>query len=282
MSKKIIKDTALIVLGSVIYALGVVAFIEPNQISPGGITGLSTLIFYLTGFPAGISYIILNIPLMIAGLKFFGFRFIAKTLFATIMTAVAIDLSILFVPAYTGNTILATLFGGVFIGCGMALILLRGATTGGTDILAKLVLRKYPFLSMGRVLLFIDIVIFAIASIVYCNFETALYSIIGLYTATKMIDSLLYGADSGKLIFIITRNSEKLTQEIFKVIGRGVTKLRAFGGYSQSETDMLMCAVRQTEAAKIHSIIKDCDPTAFVIVTEAPEIIGEGFKGLYN
>lgn len=282
MSKKIIKDTALIILGSVIYALGVVAFIEPNQISPGGITGLSTLIYYLTGFPAGTMFIILNIPLMIAGYKVFGFKFIAKTLFATITTAVAIDLSILFMPAYTGNTILATLFGGVFIGTGMALILLRGATTGGTDILAKLILRKYPFLSMGKVLLLIDIVIFIIASIVYRNFETVLYSIIELYTASKMIDSLLYGADSGKLIFIITKNSQKLIQEIFQVIGRGVTKMKVFGGYSQSETDMLMCAIRQTEAAKVHSIIKNHDPTAFIIVTEAPEIIGEGFKEYAN
>lgn len=283
MSKKMLfKDTALIILGSVLYALGVVAFIEPNQISPGGITGVSTLIYYLTGFPAGTAFIILNIPLLIAGYKHFGFKFIAKTLFATLTTAVAIDVSILFVPAYTGNTILATLFGGVFVGAGMALVLLRGATTGGTDILAKLILKKYPFFSMGRALLLIDIVIFAAASIVYRNFETALYSIIELYTASRIIDSLLYGADSGKLIFIITRNSDKLTQEIFNVIGRGVTKIKVFGGFSQSETSMLMCAVRQAEAAKVHSIIKSHDPKAFIIVTEAREIIGEGFKGMFN
>lgn len=279
-TKTLFIDIAAYLLGGIVYAIAIVAFIEPNLISPGGVTGIATILHEMFSLPTGVLVLVLNIPLFILGYLKFGFGFIWKTAIATAVCAVAIDVMALFIPVYTGDHILAALFGGVLIGVGLAIILLRGATTGGTDIAAKLIRSKYPHLSMGRLMLLLDTVIIISAAAVYRNIETALYSVITIYVSSKMIDGILYGSDRGKLIYIVTKHPERITDEIFHLVGRGVTMINAVGGYTRTERKMLFCAVRRQEAARIHALVKQTDPEAFLVITDAGEIIGEGFKGI--
>ena len=193
-----------------------------------------------------------------------------------------IDITAVFLPVYTGNTLLACLYGGMLTGAGLALVFMRGATTGGTDIIAKLVNRKFKFLSMGRVILLLDLIIIAASAIVFKSIESALYAIIMIFTSSRVIDSALYGADRGKMLFIITSKPEELSGAIMKSVSRGVTMLDGKGAYSNDVRHILMCAVRRHEAAKVHEIIKSIDSRAFIITTEAGEITGEGFKDIYT
>ncbi|MEG1887084.1 MAG: YitT family protein [Oscillospiraceae bacterium] len=272
-------DAVLMIVGGALYALGFSVFIEPNQISPGGVTGIAALVHYLIGaVPTGVLALIFNIPLLIAGLLVFGKNFIIKTGCATVTASILIDVFKLYIPYYAGDKILASLAGGVMIGVGLAVVIVRGATTGGTDIAAKLINRKFPSLSMGKSILILDVSILIAATIVYRNLETSLYSILALFTSSKVIDGILYGADRGKLIYIITKKPDELSEKIINIVGRGVSRMKVIGGYTQTERTMLMCATRRQEAAKLHAIITQADSEAFVIVSDVGEIRGEGFK----
>ena len=196
--------------------------------------------------------------------------------------SVLIDITAAFLPQYRGNTLLACLYGGLLTGAGLALVFMRGATTGGTDIIAKLVNKKFKFLSIGRVILILDFFIITASAIVFKSIESALYAIIMIFASSRIIDSTLYGADRGKMLFIVTSKPEELSKAIMKSVSRGVTILDGKGAYSNDLRYILMCAVRRHEASKVHEIIKSIDDKAFIITTEAGEITGEGFKDLYS
>ncbi len=279
---KFVLDILIYILGGALYSVGINCFASPNSIAPGGLTGVGVIINHISGFPIGIFVIALNIPLFILGFKELGRYFLFKTIIATVIMSALIDITAVFLPVYTGNTLLACLYGGMLTGAGLALVFMRGATTGGTDIIAKLVNRKFKFLSMGRVILLLDLIIIAASAIVFKSIESALYAIIMIFTSSRVIDSALYGADRGKMLFIITSKPEELSGAIMKSVSRGVTMLDGKGAYSNDVRHILMCAVRRHEAAKVHEIIKSIDSRAFIITTEAGEITGEGFKDIYT
>lgn len=274
----ILLDVLAFVCGSALYAAGVVIFINPNQISSGGVTGIALIIHSLAPIPIGLTVLVLNIPLFIVGYIKLGWRFIGRTAVCTVLMSVLLDLFGSLLPHYTGNRILAALFGGVFMGAGLALVLLRGATTGGTDIAAKLINGRWPHLSMGRVILIVDTLILLTAALVYWDIETALYSVIALFASSRVIDSLLYGSDKGKLIFIVTESPREVADGIFQHVGRGVTMMHAVGAYTKAQRIMLLCAVRQNEVAAVRRAAIAADGSAFIVVTEAGEVIGQGFK----
>ncbi|MCI8360249.1 MAG: YitT family protein [Clostridiales bacterium] len=274
----IFLDVLAFICGSALYAAGVVIFINPNQISSGGVTGIALIIHSLAPIPIGLTVLVLNIPLFIIGYIKLGWRFIGRTAVCTVLMSVTLDVFGSLLPAYTGNRILAALFGGVFMGAGLALVLLRGATTGGTDIAAKLVNGKWPHLSMGRVILIVDTIILLTAALVYWDIETALYSAVAIFASSRIIDSLLYGADKGKLIFIVTEKPGEVADGIFQQARRGVTAIRAEGAYTKAQRTMLLCAVRQNEVAAVRRASIAADRSAFIVVTEAGEVVGEGFK----
>lgn len=274
----IFLDALGFLVGSALYAIGVVVFINPNQLSSGGVTGISLIIHALLPIPVGTMVLVLNIPLFIIGFLKLGWRFIGKTAVCTVLMSVFLDVFDLFLPRYTGDRIIAALFGGVFMGAGLAFVLLRGATTGGTDIAAKLINGRWPYFSMGRVILVIDTIILVTAAIVHKNLETALYSVIAIFASSRVIDSLLYGSDRGKMIFIVTDHPKDVSDGIFAHVGRGVTAINATGAYTQAQRVMLLCAVRQNEAAGVRRAAMQADPNAFIVVTEAGEIVGHGFK----
>lgn len=284
MRKNISKTTVDImyfIIGTAVYSIAVNVFLSPSGISPGGFTGIAAVLNHITSLPTGITLFALNIPVLILGYVKMGGLFIIKTAFATALTSIGIDISARLLPPLKTDAILASVFGGILMGVGLSLIMLRGATTGGVDIIGKLVNRKYPHLSVGKIILMADGVVIILNALVYKNAQSALYSVVAIYASTRMMDTLLYGADRGKIIYIVTDKAEYICREINATLGRGVTKLSVVGGYTGETRTMLMCIVRAHEAAAVHDVVRQYDNRAFIVVTDAGEIIGEGFKPQY-
>lgn len=283
--KNILYDATMFLLGSLIFAVSVNTFTAPNNIAAGGLTGVATMINYLWGAPIGIATILLNIPLFIWGFCSVGYKFIAKTVVATILSSVVIDLTAGIMPKYTDNIFLTIVVGGFLAGLGLALIFVRGGTTGGTDLAANLMNRQIRHLSLGKLLLIIDFVIVVVSAFVYGNIESPFYALVVIFITTKVIDMVLYGTDSGtgKMMFIISKDNQKIADRILIDLDRGVTGLKSRGCYSGVEGEVLLCAVRRQEVYKIYDIVHSIDQSAFIVVGDAGEITGEGFKQItYN
>lgn len=281
MRKNILKtmiDSVYFIVGVAVYSVAVNMFLSPDGISPGGFTGLAVIVNHLTQIPIGIMLFIFNIPVLVWGYLKMGGVFILKTSFVTVLMSFCIDISAQFLPPIKADGILSSFFGGMLMGLGLSLVMLRGATTGGIDIIAKLINRRYRHLSVGKIILAADGLIIILTALTYKNIETALYSAVAIYVATRVIDVLLYGADRGKIIYAVTKQPDAICREINETMGRGVTRLSVVGGYTGENRAMIACAVRAHEAAAVHDIITEYDRHAFIVVSDAGEIIGEGFK----
>ncbi len=273
-----ITDLFVYIIGGIIYSIAVLMFLSANEISPGGLTGIATVLNFLFDLPVGTVVFLLNIPLLIIGFMKFGGIFIFKTTIATAVISVILDIAETLLPSLNIDQMLASVFGGLLMGIGISIFMLRGATTGGVDIIAKLINRKFPHLTVGRLMLISDGVIILISSLVYKNIESALYSVVAIYASSKIMDALLYGADRGKIIYIITERSKEISNQIMLLVNRGITVLNVKGAYSGKPQYMLMCSVRVNEVSLVCKIIKENDDKAFIIIAEAGEILGEGFK----
>lgn len=276
--KLFFKDIIYDCLGGLAYGVGVVCFFNSSNIAPGGVSGISIMLNYLFGAPIGLTGLLINIPIIVLGYIYLGRTMMNKTLKSILVTTVIIDAVItpLF-PVYSNDRMLAALFGGLLLGVGLALIFQQGSTTGGTDILSHLIRLKYPHFSIGKAMLIIDCIIIALSTFVFHDIESALFAIVGLFCSTKVIDSLLYGADRGTVLFIVSRKNSEISEKIIKDMTRGVTLLHSKGMYSGTESGVLMCAVRRHEFAKLKKIINEIDYNAFFMVCPAEEIAGEGF-----
>lgn len=278
--RDVLGDLVFFVGGSCIYAVSVNMFTAPNNIAPGGVTGISIMLNYLFRFPIGMLSLLLNIPIFIWAIMEIGYKLVGKTMIATVFISVAIDLVGKVVPAYTGNQMLAALFGGILEGTGLSLVFMRGGTTGGTDLVARLLGRKIPHFSMGKLMLGVDLSIVLVSAFVYKSMESALYAFIAIFVSTKLIDSILYGTDigTGKLLFIMSPQNDEITKDILTDMDRGVTVLKSRGAYSGREGEVLLCAVRRYEVVKVKEIVRSHDKDAFMIIGDAGEISGEGFR----
>lgn len=275
--KYYLKDWISIIIASFLYAFGVAAFLQPAEISPGGVTGIATIINYLWGLPTGVVMIVLNLPLIIAGFIKLGKFLIIKTLFATLLSSVFIDIIVAFMPNFTNDKIISALAGGLLVGLGMGILFTLGATSGGTDIGAKLLKIKYPFLSMGRLILILDAVVISISSVVYGNFESAMYAVLAIVVSTTIIDKLSHSGSGGLLAFVITKNPQELKQGIYSAIGRGVSVVNIKGGYSEKDKTLLLCSFRRAQLVDLKRTIKENSSDAFVMITPVNEIYGIGF-----
>ncbi|MBQ7725809.1 MAG: YitT family protein [Clostridia bacterium] len=276
--KSTVTDFVFYFVGGAAYASAVVMFVSANRLSPGGVTGVATLLHYLFGIPTGVMVLTLNIPLLLLGFWRFGGIFVVKTALATAILSVLLDLAEIVLPALSVDDVLASVFGGVLMGTGLSLILLRGATTGGVDIVAKLVNRRFPSVTVGRMILLSDGLVVLLAALAYRNVQSALYSIVALYVSSRMTDLFLYGSERGKIIFIITEHCEEMRQSITSLVKRGVTLIDVTGGYTGTRRKMLMCTVRRHEVSSVFKLAVKLDRNAFIVVGEAGEIVGEGFK----
>ena len=276
--REVALDVLYDILGSLLFAIGIQVFSSPNNIAPGGATGLSVILNYLTGISIGMLSFLINVPLLIAAWFLLGRRFTLKTLKTVVVISVMLELTGIFVPVYHGETMLAALYGGVFEGVGLALVLMRGGTTGGSDVASKLLQLKAPAISVGRLILFIDGCVLITAAIVYRNIENALYGMIAIFTSTRILDSILYGLDAGRAVMIISDYYREISAAVMNELGRGCTRLRAEGSYTNIERPVLMCAVRRSQYYALKRIVYSFDENAFMVVLEAGEILGEGFK----
>ncbi|MCR8855344.1 YitT family protein [Lysinibacillus fusiformis] len=270
-----IVDYVYVIVGAAVIAIGFNVFLLPNQVASGGVSGISTILHGLFGWNPGIVQYAFNIPLFIAGVLLLGKKFGIKSFIGTITLPFIVLLTNSWEP-WTDNPLLGALFGGIVVGLGIGLVFKGNASTGGTDLLAQII-TKYTGLTLGTSVLLIDGII-AISAAVVFDLEKGLYALIGLYVTTKTIDIIQLGFSQSKMVYIITLKQDEVREGIYAEINRGVTKLQAFGGYTGEARPVLMVVVYQTEFTKLKQLIKSVDPSAFVIVSDAYEVLGEGFK----
>ena len=272
-------DLAYDLVGSVLYAAGIVCFVNPANMAPGGMSGVAILLNYLWGLPIGTMTIVLNIPLLILSYLFLGKSLTLKTVKSLVISSLMVDLVMAkYAPVYVGDRMIGGVFGGVLMGAGLAIIFLRGSTTGGTDIISFLVKKWYPHVPIGRMIMVVDCIIIGVSVLVFGNLESALYGLISLYCCSMVIDSFIYGLDKGSLVMVVSEKNAELGAQIMDELDRGVTLLKGQGAYTGTDRDVLMCAVRKQQFARVRAIIYEKDPNAFVIVSETSEVLGEGFK----
>ena len=276
-SREVLLSYGQIVLGCLIGAAAYPLFMTPNNIAPGGLTGAATILNYLFSLPIGTTSLILNIPLFLIGYRAMGRIFVFRSLVATLLFSLLID--ILPLEPMTMDPLLATLYGGVLLGIGLGLILRGGATTGGTDMVARMVHRRFPFITVGAFLFALDFMVVAAAGILMGTSE-ALYALINIFLASKVIDIVMVGFGGNKACFVISQAWEKIADRIMHEMDRGVTQLTAKGGYTGESRPTLLCVVSRMEVMALKRIIREEDEKAFVIIVEAHEAIGDGFSGL--
>ena len=281
--KDIFLDIVFIAAGAAVYATAVTALTAPNNIAPGGVTGLCTMLNFMFGTPIGLMGFLINIPIILWAVVDIGYKLVVKTMAAIVLSSVLIDLFTGFMPAYRGNPILVAVFSGVGEGLGLSLTFIRGATTGGTDMIARLLERRMPQMSMGKLMLALDGIIVAASAVVFGSIENAMYACIDIFVCTSVIDAVLYGTDAGtgKLFYVMSPKVREMGQRVIKELDRTVTYLDSRGGYSNEPGETMLCVVRRFEVFQIQAIVREVDRNAFVIVGDAGQITGEGFRSMH-
>ncbi len=278
--KKEIIDVLILTFGAAIAAISFDLFLFPLHITPGGVSSIAAILSDKTGLSTGLYILLLNIPLFLASFKM-NKRFFIKSLLGMFLNAAFVDIFAKINPAVLGigeDYILAAVFGGAGIGIGYGLVIYSGGSTGGTDIAGWLVKRKIPSLPIGGAILITDLLIISAQSIIFGNIKLSLYAVIALYVDTKIIDYMVEGINFAKVAYIISEKGEEISMQIMQKTGRGVTGLKAVGMYTKNSKNLLMCTMRRAEVAEIKRIVKDLDPKAFFILSDAREVIGEGFN----
>ena len=276
---RLARDYLWIALGSVLYSLSFDWFYVPNQLGFGGLTALGMILNHLSpAIPIGMVVLVLNIPIFLLGWKFLGGHTLVSSLFAMAATSVLVDL---FAAAYTFpamDPMLAAVFGGVSLGAALGMIFSKGATTGGTDLIARLLKLPFAWLPMGKLLMVVDLSMLLLVSMVFRSLESAMYGIIALYITTAVMDQVLYGLDRSKVAYIITSNPRPMAAEIDKQLDRGTTFLHGEGSFSGQDKLVLMCAFKQRQIVPLKALVHEMDPDAFIIVCDAHEVLGQGFR----
>jgi uncharacterized membrane-anchored protein YitT (DUF2179 family) len=265
----------LILIGSAIVAITFNVFLLPNQIASGGVSGISTILAATIGWEPAFVQWAFNVPLFIAGLIFLGMQFGIKTLIGTLFLPFVVFMTKNWEP-WTQDALLGSICGGIGVGLGLGIVFRGKASTGGTDLAAQII-HKYTNFSLGTCVALIDGLIVLSAAIAF-DIEKGLYALIGLYVTSKTIDLVQMGIGRSKMALIITDEETEIRNAILHKLDRGVTRLSGYGGYTDDTKPILMCVIDQTEFTKLKQLVKDVDPKAFVIVMDASEVLGEGFK----
>lgn len=280
---KILKEYGMITFGSLIYAMGIALFLDPNNLAPGGITGVSIILGNYISLETGTIYFLINIPIVIVGFLKLGRKLIWRTFYCILVNSVAIDcITSLYGRAITQDLMLAGIIGGALIGVGIGFVMKQEATTGGSDIIVRLLRRKYPHIKTGMFFSFMDYCIVAASAVVFKDVVIALYALIAVFVTAIVLDKVLYGTDEAKMIYIISDHSKLIAEKLLHDLEVGVTFMQGKGAYSGKEKEVIMACMRKTLAPKVEEIVKEVDPGAFMIVTSASEIYGEGYKDIFS
>lgn len=276
-AKEFLVDIFVFVLASTAFSVGINCFLARNNILNGGFTGIATILNYLFEIPIGTAIFIMNAPLLIIAFKKLGVKFVFRTFLVIAISSVIIDLGA-FLPVYKNDLLLSSIFGGVLSGFSLGIIFLRNATTGGVDIIAKLIKLKYPHITLGKSIFILDAIVIMVGGFVYGTFESMLYAAITIFVSAQVLDYIIYGFSRGSMILIITEKSDEIRNMIVNDLDRGVTVLKAQGGYSGQDRNVLLCACYDNQTHKLIKKIKSADENAFFIVTQSKQILGEGFR----
>lgn len=276
-----VLDYIVITVACVIYAAGVSLFLDPNSLAPGGVTGISIILNRLTGLETGTWMLVVNIPILALGTWKFGIRFILSTMYCTALTSVLTNL-ISPIGALTTDPFLAALAGSTLMAVALGWVFKAGSTTGGTDIIIKLLRLKFPHLKTSALFLLTDALIVTASAFVFRDVNKALYAGLTVFLTSVVLDIVLYGRDGAKLIYIISDHSEEITRRLLEELDIGVTHVQGSGAYSGRDKNVILCAIRKQLAPKAEEIVKEEDPLAFMIVTSATEIYGEGYKSYFS
>ena len=276
MAQKV-KSYGIIALGAVLYALAFDWFVAPNQIAMGGVTGLAQIVnALLPMLPVGVLTIVINVPLFLAGWRLLGGHLLVSSLFAMAVGSVAIDVIAWLVAFQPMDPMLASLCGGAGMGFGLGLVFSQGATSGGTDIIGKLLKLKFSWLPIGKLILVPDMVVVALVAVVFGTVDAALYGLIKTFVCSRLMDTVLYGLDTARVAYIITDRWREVSRALLEM-RRGVTLLQGQGAYTGAEKHVLLVAFKQREVVQVKRLLREIDPAAFFIVCDAHEIFGEGF-----
>jgi len=283
-AKQLVKNYIWLVLGCALYALSFDWCFAPNEIGFGGVTGVAQIInHFFPQLTIGVLVIALNVPLFLLGWKLFGTYMLVSSITAMALGSVFIDLFAAVIPfPPMEDLLLACLMGGVLLGLSLGIIFLQGATTGGTEIVAKLLKLKFAWLPMGKLLLVADLTVVALVALVFRNMGTALYGVVAIYISTAVMDKVLYGMDTSKVAYIISDKPDEIARFILQDLDRSITYLQGEGGYSGAPKRVIMCAFKQRQIVEIKEAVRKVDPAAFMIVTDAHEVLGEGFGSYHS
>ena len=264
----------LIALGSAVGAVGFQLFMQPNSIVSGGLTGIAQIINRLTGLPVGVLSIAMNVPLFIAD-------FILGSFVGTVFYSVFIDLAAMTNIVATTDPMLGSIIGGVVKGVGLGTVYYVGATTGGVDIVARFLRRRFPYINFGTLILVMDALIITTYALIFHIVESAMYSLICMFVVSRAIDLVLYGLDNSSIVYIISHDTDAIVREITSgILHRGVTLLHAEGAYTHEEKQVIMCVIKRPQIAEIRRLVRMLDPNAFLVVSDAKNVFGNGFENI--
>ena len=268
-----------IVGASLLYAAAIALFLDPNQLAPGGVSGIAIILNRLTNLPTGTLILLMNIPLLALGMWKLGWKFVLSTVVAVAASSVFTDLLAPYGPLTT-DPLLAACAGGGLLAVGMGILFKLGATSGGTDILIRVIKLKYKHLKTGSLFLATDCCVIAASALVFGNMDLALYAAIATIVSSFCLDLVLYGRDEAKLVYLITDHEKAIADRLMEELEIGVTYLQGQGAYTSDNKKVILCAMQKRLLPKVQEIAMEEDPFVFLIVTSASEIFGEGFKDI--
>ncbi len=282
MKKDIVRRNPFIIwslrtLSAVIIAFAVSMFFTPNKIVNGGVSGIATILHYTFGFPTGVSFAVINCALLWAGIKILGKEFVITTVYISLVLSALVEVFTAFLPPIEIDLLLAALFGAVIYGVGLGIAFATGASSGGTDIVGRILQAFFPNLAIGKILLAVDGIIIAASLVIFKEINLTCYGIIALFVSTTAIDWLIARLNASRIAFVITEKGEEITQKLVTKSSRGVTLIDVKGGYTNDDKKMLFCALKDSEMDKFQKRILDIDENAFVVFSESQKIMGNGF-----
>ena len=280
-----LECVALLTVGAFIYGFGIAVFLDPNHLAPGGVSGLSIIINSVLDIGTGVWIFLINIPIMIIGLIVFKFKFLMGTLYATALSSAIIEVidrgfSHL-IPDMHDHLLIAAAAGGILVAIGIGLVFRGGGSTGGFDIIVKLLRRKFRHMKTGVLYLALDITVITLSAIVFHDVLVAMYAAVTVFTNSTVLDIVLYGKDNAKMVYIVTDHPDTVADRLMKEVETGVTVLHGEGAYTKKNKKVLMCVLHDQQYPMLRDIVKQEDKHAFLIVTKATEIFGEGYKNHY-
>lgn len=278
---KLVKEFFMLAVGSLVCSVGIGLFLDPNKLAPGGVSGISIILSSILPMETGTIIFLVNIPLVLLGFWKLGCKMMLRTFYCVVWLSLATNKMMVWFGEYsTDDKLLAALAGGVLVAIGIGIIMKMGSTSGGTDIIVRIIRKKYPHIKTNMIFSIVDFSIVVCSAFIFKDIVVAMYATIAVVTQNIVLDKVLYGSDEAKMIFIISDQSTAIADKLLKDVDVGVTFIKGQGAYSKKEKDIIMAVVKKPLSPRIEEVVKEVDSSAFMIFTSANEIYGQGYKNI--